>query len=158
MESWVELSYEEIDEVWDEFDSRFDFRPNENDFPTIIEPIPSLTFDVSHAIGGKPIDIHLVDAAILCALRECTETDKSVYFLDWQHMCYRFYPHLAECCDENDGGLPFGDYSIFVAEDFSFGIYGEPHEHSVCLFGPKLIAELAPRLKPIFNVLREKTA
>ena len=36
--------------------------------------------------------------------------------------------------------LPDGDYSIFLAADFRFGIFGHPWEGTWCVFGTKLLA------------------
>ncbi len=37
---------------------------------------------------------------------------------------------------------PNGDYPIFLAEDFRFGIFGHPWERTCCIFGAELLAAL----------------
>ena len=63
--------------------------------------------------------------------------------LDWQHPCYRFDPFGPFTFSETYHGMipvvPDGDYSIFLADDFSYGTFGHPWEQSICVFGQPLI-------------------
>ncbi len=134
MAAWEELSRTEYDAVWDRFERRFEFRPSiyESDWPGIREPAPSVTFDISgfyrrdpRASEAMEWDLNL---CVLEALRRCTGPSRWLYALDWQHDAYRFYPHRR--FEHSDPRawlvpvLPDGDYYIFLAEGFEFGIFG----------------------------------
>ena len=67
----------------------------------------------------------------------CTAVSDEVYYLDWQHECYAFYPHYEEKHWFN--GVPAGYYAIFLAPDLSFGSFGHPWESTLCIWGDKYI-------------------
>ncbi len=144
METWIELTEPEEHAVWDRFYRDFVFQPsvNSEDWPGIHEPAPSNTY----AIPESYTEDHLDDlhAQVLGAFRACTQPEERLYALDWQHPCFWFQPHSS--LKRLDGKreawppilpsgdlwripiLPDGDYYIFLAEDFRFGIFGHPWE------------------------------
>jgi hypothetical protein len=149
----------EMDAVWDRFDKIFVFSPSvdSKNWPIYAEPTPSVTFDISHlwdiyrknesVAENIDRDLHF---KTLSAFRLCVPVDGRMYALDWNHLCYSFYPHRAK--PEERWGVPVipnGDYYIFIAEDFSFGTLGQPWETSICVFGQVLldaIDQFAPLL------------
>ena len=157
-DGWIEMTYAEMDEIWDRFFDAFSFRPNEDSFPTITEPTPFVTFDIASTKSGSKIDTDSLDQTVISGLRKWTTPKERLCWLDWQHRCYWMVPSQAKNCDFIYNCLPWGDYSIFVDFDFSFGIYGEPHEQSFCIFGTNLIPHLVPDLSKTFRILRQTNA
>ncbi len=164
MAAWEELSRTEYDAVWDRFERRFEFRPSiyESDWPGIREPAPSVTFDISgfyrrdpRASEAMEWDLNL---CVLEALRRCTGPSRWLYALDWQHDAYRFYPHRR--FEHSDPRawlvpvLPNGDYYIFLAEGFEFGIFGHPWERTMCVFGPELLGAIGESKPLLFDTVR----
>ena len=49
-----------------------------------------------------------------------------------------------------------GDYFIFLAEDFRFGVFGHPWEQTMCIFGQELIeAVKACKVMTFAKLIRE---
>jgi Protein of unknown function (DUF2716) len=141
--------------LWDSFCERFNFRPNIHDpnEPGIIEPSPSVVFDISalpHEGEAK------VRELFLTAFRAVVPADDELAFLDWQHPTFRFNPH-----DRRIGPdlpvLPDGDYYIIVAADLSFGTFGHPWQQSLCVFGAPLLSNLPDELFRLLPILRQYT-
>jgi hypothetical protein len=141
----VELDGVEQREIWARWHAEFDFRPSINMFPGIREPAPSATWSLD-TLNDDPgyLKLDRFTVAVEQALATCTPAGKSLLVLDWQHTCYRVRPDLL-AGDERPGWplspYPDGDYYIYLAEDFSYGSFGHPWEHTVCLFGAGLLAE-----------------
>jgi hypothetical protein len=144
---------------WDFVYERLQFRPStySEQWPGILEPSPSVTYDIHHIYGhGDLIAIQLendLNQNTLAALRSCTQPHQRLYALDWQHPCYWFYPHRE--FDHLDQWrvpvLPNGDYYIFLAEDFSFGIFGHPWEQTMCIFGQSLLNAFSQHTPALFS-------
>jgi hypothetical protein len=50
---------------------------------------------------------------------------------------------------------PDGDYPVLIAEDFTYGSFGHPWEHSLCLFGAELLDTVAGQVTDLLrHVLR----
>jgi hypothetical protein len=50
---------------------------------------------------------------------------------------------------------PDGDYPVLLAEDLHYGSFGHPWEHSLCLFGTRLLKLAAAEVNNILeHVLR----
>lgn len=136
--------------VWDSFDGMFNFRPSTEPglWPSIDEPTPSVTYDLSEAMTAKRLDGAEVafGSALLRALQAVTQDEESVYALDWQHPAYAFTPSLESAptglWDWPVPAVPNGDYYIFVACDLSCGVFGHPWEQSWCVFGRTMIDTL----------------
>jgi hypothetical protein len=165
--AWEELTSAEMDQVWDRFYAEFKFRPSihPKDWPGILEPNPSVTYSISSFYGiGTAIATDMekdLSVETLDALRKCVRgTRERVYALDWNHDCYWFYPDAIFRAEETDAWkvpvLPNGDYYIFLAEDFRFGIFGHPWEQTICIFGQELLdafATLPP--KTLTHIVRK---
>ncbi len=136
--------------------------------PGIREPAPSITYALPEAWTEDDLDdLH---RQVLAAFRACTGPEERLYALDWQHQCFWFRPHsnLERAGDDHQAWplvlpgsglwripvLPDGDYSIFLAEDFRFGIFGHPWERTWCVFGAELLAALETRRPGIFSLVK----
>lgn len=143
----VELSDVEECATWDRWHADFAFSPSTRQFPGIQEPTPSLTWSLD-ALNDDPGYIRLdqFTATVEQAIADCTPEGGSILVLDWQHPCYRVRPDQARESESFRWPLspyPDGDYYIYLAEDFAFGSFGHPWEHTVCLFGTELLARVA---------------
>ncbi len=144
--------------MWDQFNERFDFRPDyyERVRPAIIEPAPSIVFDLD--VEWSEEFVAMVSAAFRHAFESLIPAGDHLYFLDWQHPAYRYEPHA-----DNDSPLPAlpvlpdGDYYIFVSQDFSFGTFGHPWQQSLLVFGEALLAALAQGPALPMDQLRRQT-
>ena len=153
MKAWLELPDDEYDKIWERFYSEFKFNPSvyPKNFPGIREPSPSITYSVADASKF----INDLDAQMLAVLRRIIAPEARLYVLDWQHACFWFYPHVAGSEAFERSVFPDGDYHIFLAEDFSLGIFGHPWEQTVCVFGERLIEVMEQHRPRLFSqVLR----
>lgn len=163
--AWKELTDGESRAVWDRFYAEFNFRPSvyPKDWPGIREPAPSITYSISviYKALSRPKALERdLNAKTLAALRRCVGPEQSLYVLDWQHICYTFYPHEFSDADELKAWkvpvLPNGDYYIFLAGDFRFGLFGHPWEQTICVFGQVLLDAFALDMPLIFTeIVRE---
>ncbi|HYV36146.1 MAG TPA: DUF2716 domain-containing protein [Gemmataceae bacterium] len=160
---WQRLSSEEKDIVWEQFDERFGVfeRRGKSDRPGMIEPHPSLTWDISAAYEvpdkSAMIEVQLTDF-ILNALRKATNPQEQLYALDsvrwYEH--YRFSPHKITSTSRNSWALsvfPNDNYTVIIAADFRFGIFGNPLERSICLFGQELLDAINSKWPTFFGKL-----
>lgn len=137
MNAWIELAEDEYDKVWDRFYNEFQFRPSVRAdlWPGIREPSPSITYSIS----DRSTFVDDLDTQALAVFRGVVEREARMYILDWQHTCFWFYPHRSGIEQFEISVFPDGDYHIFLAEDFSFGMFGHPWEETVCVFGERLL-------------------
>lgn len=153
-EAWRQLEWEaegsEYERVWDEFDSRFHFEPSARaeTWPSIKEPTPSVTYDLSAVLtGGNLARAEVAFGEVLLrGLQVATPSGEPVYALDWQHAGYEFTPALetppSGLWDWPVPALPNGDYYIFVARDLNWGVFGHPWERTWCVFGTPIVEML----------------
>jgi hypothetical protein len=151
-DAWSALPEQELKAVSDRLKSQFAFRAGAlpKDWPGIREPQPSITYSISGALEKDDESLRILDDDLCkkaaAAFRKCTQPGQRLYVLDWPHASYCFDPHHSTSSDLDMwavSGLPDSDYSIFLAEDFSFGMFGHPWEKSVCIFGQPLIEAFA---------------
>ncbi|MEV8250172.1 DUF2716 domain-containing protein [Microbacterium sp. NPDC076768] len=162
---WRAMSDEEKNHTWDRFYEKFDFRasPYASDWPSIIEPTPSVTFDLSAPSIGPdlPLAFAALNAeALRCfvwALPEISELSA----LDWQHTAWWFNPRLDDAPTQWDDlersqptVFPDGDYFAFLNTDMSEGTFGHPWEQTLCVMGDRLIDTLGKSLALWLPVLR----
>ena len=162
MDVWEALTEAEENEVWRRFRDQFAFRPSTSrrEWPGIREPRPSVTYSISGVYGDEGRYVALeadLNAKVLAAFRRCVPPEGRLYALDWQHQGYWFYPHAPnEAANDNAWSvpvLPNGDYYIFLAEDFSFGLFGHPWEQTLCMFGQRLLDAVGAAKPVLFNVV-----
>ena len=160
--AWEPLPDADERAVWDLFDEQFGFRPSVDpaEWPGIREPTPSVTYDISAVVAGQGVAAGAdPNADLFTAFKACVPPGARLYALDWQHTCYTFNPFgRVEFSEVYEGMIPVvpnGDYSIFLADDLSFGAFGHPWEQTVCIFGqPMLSAIERDRPKSLGRVIR----
>ena len=156
MEAWVPLSKAEEDAAWEHFFADLHFPMGQHAGK---EPAPSVTYSIAHAFNaGMDARVSLedeLDDKILITLKHCVPLDGRVYALDWQHMCYWFYPHRMAESGSWDAWkvpvLPDGDFYVFLAEDWSFCIFGDCINLTICIYGRCLLDTLAANLPALFT-------
>lgn len=143
VQAWEPLSREEQDAVWDQFFREFAFRPSVDaaSFPGIGEPVPSITWTLQPAPWTQEAEDEL-HQRFLAAFQTCTVAEEAIYALDWQHPCFWWRPHVP-FEEWAVPVLPNGDYSIFLSQAFTWGVFGHPWEWTVCCFGQPLLDALA---------------
>ena len=156
LNAWVKLSESEYAAIWGQFYSDFKFKPDyyERSKPAIAEPSPFVTFDLSTDLTDETrADL---DRIVIDSFRAITPSGRVMYSLDWQHTCYRFDPHIVDGIGPI-GWFPDGDYSVFLTDDVSCGMFGHSWQQSLCVVGPSLVGFVARPLRDTFTVLREST-
>lgn len=169
LDGWVELEWVVGKTLWAEFAEAFHFRSGVTPeaWPAIIEPEPSVVWDLSAVFegrhtGGFPAASLAVARLVLKTLQDCTQWWESVAFHDWVHPSALFRPHSVDEPEEvtnwDTGGLfPNGDYTIFVGRDHAFGILGHPWEQSLCVFGATAVEAFTAHNRGVLDtILRER--
>jgi hypothetical protein len=168
--------YLAYDRVWEEFCRRFNFNPrvDSGDGPGLIEPFPSITYNIHKYLNREENFVNSVNQELQEYFKRyfqrLVQEDDWIIALNWQHECYRFYPHIPfdlEQWDETTSGiiqhnsnwpvpiLPMGDYHIFLEKNFQFGVFGHPWQRTICIFGERLLTELKNNKPACFDkVLR----
>ena len=125
------------------------------DLPGIYEPFPSVTFALPRLGRDQdmPTDADVADlqSVMLAVFAACTPPHGRIYALDWQHESFWLQPHVAFDAWRVPV-LPDGDYYIFLAPDFSRGLFGHPWEWTMCVFGAPLLSALEPGMPRLFSV------
>lgn len=113
MYNWKKLE-NNYSEVWDKFYTKFNFQPSyhERKVPTISEPRPFVTFDLSQELSEKTLDE--ISLLFCSSFRQIIQPGTFLYWLDWQHDSYEIHPHIAEEAGFSNW-YPDGDYYIFLA-------------------------------------------
>ncbi|MGI5206444.1 DUF2716 domain-containing protein [Spirillospora sp. CA-108201] len=156
--TWARLSDSELFQVWDAYGefASFERTYDSGRWPSIREPSPSVTWDLARERPASPTgawDFAVrpddVNALLDDAFKSCVEREEWLYALDWQHPCYRFWPHRMTEPENKDSWVvpvfPDDDYDIFLAQDFSFGTFGHPWEASLCVWGERLLEAVEAR-------------
>jgi len=158
MSAWQELTGDAEISVWNRFERDFLFLPSVDAGKCrgIREPAPSETYSISQVYDGDESHYAKLNAELqrwgLNAFQELLPLESDwLNVLDWQHPCYRFYPHIPFELDEFDEWtipiLPNGDYYIFLEQEFTWGIFGHPWEQTMCIFGSPLL-EILKKSRP----------
>lgn len=148
MSAWTILNEKEYNHVWNKFEIFFNFSPsvNKENWPVFLEPAPFITYDISQYYDKGLQSKIIIDFynKMRKSFQGSTRKGDKLYALDWQHRSYIFDPFSSFDYKNEENWLvpiiPDGDYYIFLAEDFSFGVLGQPWEHTICVFGEKLIS------------------
>ncbi|GHG16761.1 hypothetical protein GCM10017567_38730 [Amycolatopsis bullii] len=119
----------EHDEIWSRFEQRFAFRPDIREFPGITEPPGSATWHVGD-LDDPQLDA--LSDIVHKGLRESVEPGEALYWLDWQHVGYRFDPARADGAGPRWPGavFPDGDYHLHLTRDLRLGTFGHPWEET----------------------------
>jgi len=149
---WSVLSEADRAEAWAMFATKFgELRPgmDSKDWPAIVEPTPSITYDVARGGQSVAARIDAVNAqALRCFVDECDDDPRWVV-LDWQHDGYRLDAAVHANTRDREWRVPVfpdGDYYTFARLDFSEGTFGHPWEPTLCVFGPRLVETLGRTL------------
>ena len=157
---WTVLDDQQL--LWERFTDAFGFRPGgrEPTRPVIAEPAPSITVDLTvpdDRVGVWRSRVDAVNAeALRCFVTEFAE-DPMWVVLVRQDFCYRLDAAVHAATRHPDwrvSAYPQRDYSIFLREDFSDGIVGQPWEQSLCVFGERLVGSLGQTLATWLPVIR----
>jgi hypothetical protein len=157
---WEGLPGDEDRRVWDLFEATFRFRPSMNPahWPGIVEPNPSVTWDLAldraEVVDGwrrggwtDGVDYVRVNAVLVAAWTRVLAPSDWLYVLDWQHPSYRCWPHRVDPPTTPNtmpvDVFPNGDYYIFLSSDLRYGTFGHPWEASLCVWGDQLIDAVA---------------
>ena len=154
LRGWQRMSVDEYEDAWERFDARFEFhnRRWESGTPGIAEPVPSITWDVA----GRAADADDLTKKVLAALRATVRSGERLVALDALHWYeqYTFDPLRIESTSREWWALPvFPDrhYTIIVAPDLRFGVFGNPIEGTFCAFGSELRTALCDDLPAAFG-------
>jgi hypothetical protein len=122
------------DDIWARFQAGFAFRPSTREFPGITEPAGSATWHVGDLDDPQLDALHEI---VHKGLRESVEPGEELYWLDWQHVGYRFDPaRVGGAGPRWPGGIfPDGDYHIYLTADLRLGTFGHPWDETICVFG-----------------------
>lgn len=162
---WSYLPQDEESVARDLFIDRFQsFRPSvyPKDWPAVIDPNPSVTFDLSVPENAPGVWSAQFDA-INAEAQRCFVSvfdDPGFIVLDWQHRGYRLDAAVhAETFDTEwpVTVCPNGDYYIFARPDFSAGTFGHPWEKTLCVFGAELVQTLGQTLATWLPLKRENS-
>jgi hypothetical protein len=157
---WSQLSEADRAESWAAFVRKFgELRPGieQISWPAIVEPSPSITFDLGR--GSKSIAARkdAVNAEALRCFVEEFEHDPLWVVLDWQHPGYCLDASVHASTRDTEWRVPVfpnGDYYTFSKFDFSEGTFGHPWEQTLCVFGPRLVETLGRTLSTWLPVKR----
>ncbi|MBN9122284.1 MAG: DUF2716 domain-containing protein [Planctomycetes bacterium] len=138
---WERMSTDDREDAWERFDARFGFHDRrwKPGASGIAEPVPSVTWDVA----GHKAEADDLTRKVLAALRAAARPGERLVALDalrWYEQ-YTFDPHRIEGTDRGWWALPvFPDrrYTIVVAPDLRFGVFGDPVAGTFCAFGGAL--------------------
>ncbi|MEI8384015.1 MAG: DUF2716 domain-containing protein [Planctomycetota bacterium] len=162
VDGWVRLAVDEKDNLWDDFDQRFNFleKKGSADRPGITEPSQSMTWDVSEILTNDEEDLARIESGLKKLLVESlclmTTVDERLYILDslrWYEN-YSFSPHQVKSVWTHQWPLPVfpkDNYTIILAANMQFGVFGNPLEKTFCIFGDGLLRSLQPHMTAIFG-------
>ncbi|MFF3440203.1 DUF2716 domain-containing protein [Streptosporangium sp. NPDC002721] len=134
----------EYDALWNRLDEELGFRPSTTTFPGIAEPSPSVTWSLKAFRASQESDEKL-QGIIERGLLACVPSGEVLYWLDWQHIGYRFDPGRVGRAGQPlwPGDVhPNGDYYFYLTADLRMGTFGHPWERTLCVFGTELLARV----------------
>jgi hypothetical protein len=160
---WQRLSVDEKEDVWDRFDSQFEFhqRRVNPDIPAIAEPTPSMTWALAPTQTDHQAKVADLTRHLLAGFQQVTRPGERLYALDALHWYehYTFDPYRLESAGRDSWALtvyPDNNYAIFLAADFRFGVFGNPSEQTLCVFGQELLEAMGNSLPIMFgSVVRQ---
>lgn len=161
MDAWQQMTLGDEEGAWSQFRRRFpqflDLQRGQGDLDG--EPVPSITWSIAAATQDRFVDPttgdlmpgaleHDLHVKTLAAFRACTRPEQRLCVLDSiQHPGYWFWPHrwddvldILDWTAWKTPVLPDGDHSIFLAEDYAFGLLGHMWEETITVFGAPLLA------------------
>jgi hypothetical protein len=162
-QGWQRLSVDEKEDIWERFDSQFDFyrRKANPDSPAISEPTPSLTWAIASTQARHEEEVADLTLKLLAGFQAVTRPGERLYALDWLHWYehYTFDPHRLASAGRDSWALtayPDDNYAIFLAPDFRFGVFGNPLEQTLCIFGRELLEAMGDDLPIVLGSVVRK--
>lgn len=162
-DGWRRLTSSEDLTYWTAFTDRFGkLKPGNNPegWPAIVEPAPSLTFDLDVSGRSSATWATQMDAvnaeALRCFVTEFAD-DPDWVVLDWQHPGYLLNAVVHATTPDTEWRVPVhpdGDYYFFARPDLSEGTFGHPWERTLCVFGPRLVESLGQTLATWLQIKR----
>lgn len=158
---WQRLEVQEQKKIWLNFTKSFQFQPSVDSagFPGLRPPSPNAAFNVD--LGAHSVEEFTVRAAEFNSEMEAVAAKAlrpgtPVLSLLWHHVGYYATIDSSVVTELHlpNPLYPDGDYPLFIAADFSTGIFGHPWERSVCVFGEPLIEPVTQLLGTRFELLR----
>ncbi|PZS02084.1 MAG: hypothetical protein DLM56_13000 [Pseudonocardiales bacterium] len=142
----VQLEYHRL------FAARFAFHPDvePSGWPSIEEPVPSMTLDLSSVATHHGMTMPAADDAILQLLVDAFPANVRLVAIDYNHVASWLWPHRFAASERGwpDSWYvhpyPNGDYTIFLTEDMTSGTFGHPWERTLCIVGSALIEAARP--------------
>ena len=158
------------DRIWSKFCEDFAFRASvrREDWPSIREPVHSITWDISATLmlyesnQAAFEDSERTFKNILWeGLRATVTPGRVVYAMSWHHRSYMADPRKTSATETAGQWrilvLPVGNYKILISEDFTHGVFCHPWEQSMCVFGRPLLDFLQRTVGDPGPVLRRCT-
>lgn len=140
--------------LWDRFTTQFNFQPSTTTLPGITEPSASTTWHLGALNDPDDQGVDRLQAIVEQGLRACAPPGEPLYWLDWQHVGYRFDPqrvgHPGQPHWPGDA-FPDGDYYLYLTPDLQMGTFGHPWEQTLCVFGSQLLAHVEDDLTAILG-------
>lgn len=110
--AWEDMGRNEEVLFWERFEAHFHFRPSTRpeDWPSIDEPVPSVTLQLSEVCRTDPrgrmqdmpgfvARVRDIDLTTVAAFQRCTHSGERMAVLDCQHPSYWFWPHRLDLDD-----------------------------------------------------------
>ena len=165
--TWQPFIYRETTEIWNKFCRKFEFKTG--NVPAIKEPTPSVTYNINDLFDYLTKYSNLQEC-LLAYFRHTTSKGDWVYALDWQDddedgyggyiEGHKFYPHVpivaTHFTDWPIELLPAaGDrnYYAFLDTEFNNGVFWNPIEATMCIFGDELISEVNMKKPIVLNAV-----
>jgi hypothetical protein len=148
--AWEPLPDAIAAQAMDAFQTKYAFDPGmePSSWPSLAEPAPSITLNISSVGSGGGLTIPQADELILRLLVAAFPPATRLVAINYNHYAYWLWPHRLAAADRSwpDSWpvhpYPNGDYSIFASEDLAAGTFGHPWERSLCIFGASPIASV----------------
>ncbi|MFO0881260.1 MAG: DUF2716 domain-containing protein [Gemmataceae bacterium] len=160
---WTPIADAENEELWATFTTRFSFRRSvsRSEGPAIKEPAPFVTWSVSGVRELYAMDAQQFRAIewrsreqLLQALVGLGNLVGRMYALDLNHAGHSFDPNVVAHRSVDKWPvplIPIHNYSLFVDPTFSVGLFSDPWEESICVFGESLVEQLVRNPLPCFG-------
>ena len=126
--------------------------------PAIAEPAASVTWHLDKLHRDQGFDD--LQRIVERGLRACLAPGEALYWLDWQHVGYRWDPARVGGPGQPHwpgSAYPDGDYYIYLTPDLRLGTFGHPWEHSLCVFGADLLAEIETDLTTLLGTAMRRS-
>jgi hypothetical protein len=144
----------EHDALWDHFTTEFNFQPSTTSAPGITEPPASATWHLGALDTSQETAVDELQTILEHGLLTCVPAGEPLYWLDWQHLSYRFDPSRVGLTGQPPwpGGVyPNGDYYLYLTHDLRLGTFGHPWERTLCVFGTELLTQVEHRLTDLLG-------